>query len=666
MGCGQSPIINNDNDKIPKETETEKLPQNIDEIEISNQAQAKQEENNSISNNRLLCEKAESSVVKIIVDNKVANGFFCRFKYFNNSVIYLLTCYHVITKQTLDYYDEIKLRFKNNSKTLNLKEKRNILYNDTLDFIAIEIKDKDKLNLKTFEINENCYNYEYDNNNYNKRSVIIPCLGENNEIELSSGIINYSDNKIFLHNCNTKPENSGAPILFVNNAKIIGMYTGYEKQKKKNVGLFFQNILKYINSEQNKIEVIIEIDEINKVKLINNNEDINIFKNKEEIYLNEDNTIFFENKGKYNITIIFNNNLTECSYLFDSCNTIISIDLSNFETSKINNFESMFNKCCKLKEIKGIENFKTNNAINMSKMFQGCKELESLNLSNFDTSKVNKMNCIFNDCNKLKEIKGIENFKTTNVIDMSKMFQGCNELESLNLSNFDTSKVNNMKYMFNDCNKLKEIKGIEKFNINNVTNISGLFQECNELESLNLSNFDTSKVNNINYMFNECHKLKEIKGIENFITNNIEDMTAIFQACYILKKLDLSNFDTSKVKNMDSMFNDCHTLKEIKGIENFKTHNVVNFKGMFQECNELESLDLSNFETLNANNISLMFNECHKLKEIKGIENFNTNNVTDMNGMFQGCKELESLNLSNFDTSKVNNMQCMFNDCNKL
>ena len=633
MGCGQSPIINNDNDKIPKETETEKLPQNIDEIEISNQAQAKQEENNSISNNRLLCEKAESSVVKIIVDNKVANGFFCRFKYFNNSVIYLLTCYHVITKQTLDYYDEIKLRFKNNSKTLNLKEKRNILYNDTLDFIAIEIKYKDKLNLKTFEINENCYNYEYDNNNYNKRSVIIPCLGENNEIELSSGIINYSDNKIFLHNCNTKPENSGAPILFVNNAKIIGMYTGYEKQKKKNVGLFFQNILKYINSEQNKIEVIIEIDEINKVKLINNNEDINIFKNKEEIYLNEDNTIFFENKGKYNITIIFNNNLTECSYLFDSCNTIISIDLSNFETSKINNFESMFNKCCKLKEIKGIENFNTNNAINMSKMFQGCKELESLNLSNLDTSKVNKMNCMFNDCNKLKEIKGIENFKTTNVIDMSKMFQGCNELESLNLSNFDTSKVNNMKYMFNNCNKLKEIKGIEKFNINNVTNLSGLFQGCNELESLNLSNFDTSKVNNINYMFNECHKLKEIKGIENFITNNIEDMTAIFQACYILKKLDLSNFDTSKVKNMDSMFNDCHTLKEIKGIENFKTHNVVNFKGMFQECNELESLDLSNFETLNANNISLMFNECHKLKEIKGIENFNTNNVTDMNGI---------------------------------
>ena len=55
-----------------------------------------------------------------------------------------------------------------------------------------------------------------------------------------------------------------------------------------------------------------------------------------------------------------------------------------------------------------------------------------------------------------------------------------------------------------------------------------------------------------------------------------------------------------------------------------------------------------------------MFNECHKLKEIKGINKFNTNKVTDMNTMFQLCKELEYLDLSNFDTSKVTDMSWMF------
>ena len=38
-----------------------------------------------------------------------------------------------------------------------------------------------------------------------------------------------------------------------------------------------------------------------------------------------------------------------------------------------------------------------------------------------------------------------------------------------------------------------------------------------------------------------------------------------------------------------------------------------------------------------------MFADCHKLKEIKGINNFNTNNVTKMNTMFQECNELISL-----------------------
>ena len=43
----------------------------------------------------------------------------------------------------------------------------------------------------------------------------------------------------------------------------------------------------------------------------------------------------------------------------------------------------------------------------------------------------------------------------------------------------------------------------------------------------------------------------------------------------------------------------------------------------------------------------------HKLKEIKGINNFNTSQVTNMKSMFNQCNELEYLDLSNFDTSKA-------------
>ena len=62
--------------------------------------------------------------------------------------------------------------------------------------------------------------------------------------------------------------------------------------------------------------------------------------------------------------------------------------------------------------------------------------------------------------------------------------------------------------MFNNCIKLKRIKGIEKFNTNEVINMKAMFGKCNEIEELNLSNFNTSKVTDMGYMFNDCITVK--------------------------------------------------------------------------------------------------------------------------------------------------------------
>ena len=56
------------------------------------------------------------------------------------------------------------------------------------------------------------------------------------------------------------------------------------------------------------------------------------------------------------------------------------------------------------------------------------------------------MGWMFNKCQKLKEIKGINQFKTSKVSIMKSMFQDCYELENLDLSNFDTSNATHMGY----------------------------------------------------------------------------------------------------------------------------------------------------------------------------------------------------------------------------
>ena len=356
--------------------------------------------------------------------------------------------------------------------------------------------------------------------------------------------------------------------------------------------------------------------------------------------------------------------VTDMSAMFEESNKLISLDLTNFDTSNVTDMENMFNCCNALEEIKGLNKFNTSKVTNIQGMFQGCWKLICLDLSNFDTSNAPSLSFMFNYCVKLKEIKGLNKFKTSKVTNMKYMFQGCRVLISLDLTSFDTSNVTDMRFMFNECHELKEIKGINKFKTSKVTNMKAIFCECHNLLNLDL-NFDTSNVTDMEGAFNYCDELKEIKGINKFNTSKVTNMAIMFQFCQNLISLDL-NFDTSNVTNMASMFNECHELKEIKGINKFNTSKVTVMNGMFQECNKLTELELINFNTSNVTEMQWMFNRCHSLKEIKGINKFNTNKVTNMHGMFEECFNLLELDLTNFNTSNVTDMNRMFGACYEL
>ena len=283
---------------------------------------------------------------------------------------------------------------------------------------------------------------------------------------------------------------------------------------------------------------------------------------------------FFERDGKYPFEIVMNFEIGMMACFFQECSNIISLDFTNFNTSYVKRMDFMFCKLEKLKEIKGLNKFITSNVKSMKGMFSMCRELEYLDLSNFDTSNVVNMTTMFYKCYKLKEIKGINKFITNKVIYMSSMFKFCTEIEYLDLSNFKTLNALSMEYMFSGCNKLKEIKGLVNFITYKVTSMAGLFQNCKELHYLNLSNFNTFNAIDIHCMFDGCTKLREIKGLDLFITNNVTNMAALFQLCENLQYLDLSNFNTSNVTDMSYMFAGCSNLKLIKGTELFDTYNL--------------------------------------------------------------------------------------------
>ncbi|MBO7441412.1 MAG: BspA family leucine-rich repeat surface protein, partial [Bacteroidales bacterium] len=54
-------------------------------------------------------------------------------------------------------------------------------------------------------------------------------------------------------------------------------------------------------------------------------------------------------------------------------------------------------------------------------------------------------------------IEGLEYLKTSEVTDMRSMFEGCSNLQNLDLSKFDVSKVKYANYMFYGCSSLRTI-----------------------------------------------------------------------------------------------------------------------------------------------------------------------------------------------------------------
>ena len=99
-------------------------------------------------------------------------------------------------------------------------------------------------------------------------------------------------------------------------------------------------------------------------------------------------------------------------------------------------------------------------------------------------------------------------------------------------------------------------------------------------------------------MFSGCSNLKEIKGLNNFMTDNVTNMSGMFYSCSNLISLDLSNFKTDKINNMSYMFCRCSNLKELN-INGFKYSENIYMKDIFEGINKTKSKLIVNDENLN-------------------------------------------------------------------
>ena len=323
--------------------------------------------------------------------------------------------------------------------------------------------------------------------------------------------------------------------------------------------------------------------------------------------------------------------------------------------------------CTDLTTIEGIEYLNTENVTEMSGMFCGCKALTMLDVSKFDTKNVQSMSSMFWRCHALTTLD-ISNFDTQNVTEMSGMFDGCSALTTIYASDkFVTTACKYDYNMFKGCTNLVGAVPYDEYKIGKemANYTTGYFTDIASKIAESYAVFDKA-TNTLTFK----HDTKKPAGA--FELNEDNNAPGWYKPngdrnnTNIIKKVVFdASFANARPTSCYKWFRGCQDLTNIEGIEYLNTENVTNMDGMFQNCKSLTTLDLSRFDTKNVTNISHIFHGCHALTTLD-ISNFNTQNVTDMSGIFWDCAALTTLDVSHFDTQNVTNMDGMFCNCYAL
>lgn len=330
------------------------------------------------------------------------------------------------------------------------------------------------------------------------------------------------------------------------------------------------------------------------------------------------------------------------------CYNLQSLDISGWETPNVTTLANTFQYCRKL-EVLDVTGLTTAKVTNMANVFDGCFRLKTLDLRNWNTEKLTStgLGYAFRNCYSLKTIQGLENFYTNNVTSLIALF------------------YNNYS--------IEDLSGISQWNVGNVTNLSGTFYNCYRIKTLDLSSWNVNKVTTINTMFYFCRNLEHISFPVAKTGTLSGSQAQAFYGCYNLQEINLNWITplTSSVTSIGQMFSQCRSLSEINIPEGWNITGCTASEScyrIFSDCYKLQKITgISNWN-MSGYNYSLAYSFQYDmcLKELD-IKNWAAN-PTSMYYAFNDCQSLKEIDLTGWGWNNMTGTGAayMFNGCNSL
>lgn len=192
---------------------------------------------------------------------------------------------------------------------------------------------------------------------------------------------------------------------------------------------------------------------------------------------------------------------------------------------------------------------------NCSNLFTQFKTVKSYDFQNFDTSKATYAASMFNNNSELLEVD-VSNFVVDNITNFRNMFNYCQKLQIVRgLEKWNTKKCTDMYYMFASCRVVESVGDISNWDVSNVEQFLGMFSNCAKLKTVDLSKWDISSATHINSMFLNCYEIESVGDLSQWNTSKVQQMGDCFRRTYKLTTVgDISGWDVSNVVKMSYMF----------------------------------------------------------------------------------------------------------------
>jgi surface protein len=361
----------------------------------------------------------------------------------------------------------------------------------------------------------------------------------------------------------------------------------------------------------------------------------------------------------------------------------------------------LFHGCTSLTTINKLNQWNLSNISKADYMFFG-SELFNQNIGDWDVSSVTTMKAMFSTRGKTIMIfnngsdTSINSWDTSSVTDMSYMFKQSNFNQPI--GNWNTSQVTNMRAMFLSNNLFNQpiIRSGTSWNTSDVTDMSAMFYNAYDFNQ-DISNWITTNVTDMNLMFANAYDFNyPLTSYDDGLLNiwkvsNVTDMTSMF-AGTILFNQPLNSWDVKNVQSMSNMF--AYSQAFDQPLSNWDVTNVVNMNSMF--AGTIFNQDISNWQPYNVYYMSFMFGQStfnnggsslisnwfpvgppyapqqwviqdmsfmfYNCLFNQPIPDWNTSNVTTMEGMFGGSASVFDQDISSWDVGNVTNFSQFMSD----